>query len=37
MPPQEIIEFKADHPFTYVIRDNASGEILFVGVYAQAK
>ncbi len=36
-PPQEIIEFKADHPFTYVIRDNASGEILFVGVYAQAK
>lgn len=30
------IEFKADRPFTYFIRDNTSGEILFLGQYAYA-
>jgi len=28
-PPPVI--FHADHPFTYLIRDMASGEILFIG------
>ena len=29
---EEIIYFKADHPFIFMIRDNATGQILFVGV-----
>lgn len=34
---QDIYEFKADRPFTYFIRDNRSGEILFMGEYAFAE
>jgi len=32
--PAEPIEFRADHPFTFVIRDNTNGEVLFMGEYA---
>jgi serpin B len=33
MPDKEkIIYFKADHPFIFMIRDNATGQILFVGM-----
>ena len=32
--PEEIKEFKANRPFTYFIRDEVSGEILFLGEYA---
>lgn len=35
--PEETKEFKADKPFTYFIRDEVSGEILFLGEYAFAK
>ena len=30
-PPAEKIEFKADHPFFYFIRENSTGTILFTG------
>ncbi len=30
-PPMENVAFVADHPFIYVIRGNASGDILFMG------
>lgn len=36
-PTDEPIEFRADRPFTYFIRDDASGEILFLGQYAFAQ
>lgn len=35
--PEEIKEFKANKPFTYFIRDEVSGEILFLGEYAFTK
>jgi serpin B len=35
--PEEIVEFKADTPFTYFIRDNNTDEILFMGEYAFAE
>ena len=31
---QEPIIFKADKPFTFLIRDNTTGEVLFIGEYA---
>ena len=31
-PPQEIIEFYADHPFVFIIGEETSGTILFEGV-----
>ncbi len=35
--PEPIVEFKADKPFTYYIKDNASGETLFAGRYVKAE
>lgn len=35
--PPEPVEFNANRPFTFVIRDNISGEVLFMGEYAYAK
>lgn len=35
MPPQDTVEFKADRPFIYMIRDNESGAILFIGKYSR--
>jgi serpin B len=34
---EEIFEFKANKPFTYFIRDNVTGEILFMGEYAYSE
>ena len=34
MPPEKTIEFICDKPFIYIIRDDATGEILFFGEYA---
>ncbi len=35
--PEETIEFKADRPFIYMIRDNQTGTILFIGRYTNHK
>lgn len=35
--PEKPYEFHADKPFTYVIRENVSGEILFAGEYMFAE
>jgi serpin B len=29
--PPKAVEFRADHPFVYMIRDNKSGLVLFIG------
>ena len=34
--PALVRSFTADHPFTFAIRDNSDGELLFVGRYANA-
>ena len=31
MPPEDRKEFHADHPFTYLITDDATGTIIFIG------
>lgn len=33
--PEEIVEFKADRPFTYYIADDKYGEVLFAGRYVK--
>lgn len=33
--PQKTIEFKADRPFIYMIKDNQTGAILFIGRYTK--
>ena len=35
--PQQPEEFKADHPFIYLLRDTRSGAILFLGRYLGPK
>lgn len=32
-PPPEPIEFRADRPFSFAVRDNTTGEIIFMGEY----
>jgi serpin B len=36
-PPARPVEFRADHPFLFVLRDRATGLILFVGRVADPK
>lgn len=35
--PEEPVIFKADKPFTFIIRDEKSGEIIFIGRYSKAE
>lgn len=35
LEPEEIVEFKADKPFTYYIADDKYGEVLFAGRYVK--
>lgn len=35
LEPEEIVEFKADRPFTYYIADDKYGEVLFAGRYVK--
>lgn len=37
MPTDEPVAFKADRPFTYIIRDDVNNEILFMGEFAFAE
>jgi serine protease inhibitor len=37
MPTEPPVVFKADRPFTYFIRDDVDGEILFMGEFAYAE
>ena len=37
MEPEEPVIFKANKPFTYIIRDNGNDEILFMGEFAFAE
>jgi serpin B len=30
----EVVEFRADRPFVYAIRDNSTGAVLFLGRYS---
>ena len=34
-PPEDVVVFQADRPFLFMIRDNASGTILFMGKVAR--
>jgi serpin B len=36
-PPQQVREFRADHPFMFAIRDHHTGSILFLGRVADPK
>jgi serpin B len=34
LPTEELISFKADKPFTFVVMDDMNGTVLFMGEYA---